>query len=116
MANHYEDNGFWQEGMNSNNFDNAPNTEYLPMVEEVATKIDWKLKLSSRKFWTLVVGFITPLLLAFGVSQNIVTQVAAIIAAAGAVVAYLFAEGMVDASRENGDTHFYVNNGGTDGE
>lgn len=112
MANHYEDNGFWQDGIgNSNNFDDAPNTEYIPMVEEVATKIDWKLKLSSRKFWTLIVGFITPLLLAFGVSQNIVTQVAAIIAAAGAVVAYLFSEGMVDAARENGDSNFYVSGG-----
>ncbi len=112
MANHYEDNGFWQEGIgNSNNFDDATNIEYLQTVEEVATKIDWKLKLSSRKFWTLVVGFITPLLLAFGVSQNIVTQVAAIIAAAGAVVAYLFSEGMVDAARENGDSNLYVSGG-----
>ena len=114
MANHYEDN-FWSE-VDSNNFDNVVNNSELEIIGEGETKIDWRAKLSSRKFWTLIVGFITPLLLAFGVSQNIVTQVAAIIAAAGAVVAYLFAEGMVDASRENGDTHFYVNNGGTDGE
>ena len=114
MANHYEDN-FWSE-LDSNNFDNVVNNSNIEILGENETKIDWRAKLSSRKFWTLIVGFITPLLLAFGVSQNIVTQVAAIIAAAGAVVAYLFAEGMVDASRENGDTHFYVNNGGTDGE
>lgn len=114
MTNHYEDN-FWSE-VDSNNFDNVVNNSNIEILGENETKIDWRAKLSSRKFWTLIVGFITPLLLAFGVSQNIVTQVAAIIAAAGAVVAYLFAEGMVDASRENGDTHFYVNNGGTDGE
>ena len=114
MANHYEDN-FWSE-VDSNNFDNVVNNSNIEIIGSNETKIDWRAKLSSRKFWALIVGFITPLLLAFGVSQNIVTQVAAIIAAAGAVVAYLFAEGMVDASRENGDTHFYVNNGGTDGE
>ena len=114
MANHYEDN-FWSE-VNSNNFDNVVNNSELEIIGSNETKINWRAKLSSRKFWTLIVGFITPLLLAFGVSQNVVTQVAAIIAAAGAVVAYLFAEGMVDASRENGDAHFYVNNGGTDGQ
>ena len=35
----------------------------------------------------------------FRSGESTVTQVAAIIAAGGAVVAYLFAEGMVDASR-----------------
>ena len=109
MANHYEDD-FWSE-VDSNNFDNVVNNSNIEIIGEGETKIDWRAKLSSRKFWTLIVGFITPLLLAFGVSQNIVTQVAAIIAAAGAVVAYLFAEGMVDASRENGDSNFYVSGG-----
>ena len=37
--------------------------------------------------------------------------IGAIIAAAGAVVAYLFSEGMVDAARENGDSNFYVSGG-----
>ena len=59
--------------------------------------IDWKRKLSSRKFWTAVVGFITPLLLAFGVSESTVTQVAAIIMAGADVAAYIIAEGLVDA-------------------
>ena len=109
MANHYEDD-FWSE-VDSNNFDNVVNNSNIEIIGEGETKIDWRAKLSSRKFWTLIVGFITPLLLAFGVSQNIVTQVAAIIAAAGAVVAYLFSEGMVDAARENGDSNFYVSGG-----
>ena len=26
-------------------------------------KIDWKRKLTSRKFWTAIAGFVTPLLL-----------------------------------------------------
>ncbi len=60
--------------------------------------IDWKRKLTSRKFWMAVVAFITPLMLAFGVSENSVTQVVAIIMAGADVVAYIIAEGMVDAN------------------
>ena len=59
--------------------------------------IDWKRKLTSRKFWIAVVGFITPLLLAFGVAEATVTQVTAIIMAGADVAAYILAEGMVDA-------------------
>ena len=59
--------------------------------------IDWKKKLTSRKFWMAIVGFVTPLLLAFGVSEADVTQIVAIIMAGADVVAYIIAEGMVDA-------------------
>ena len=61
--------------------------------------INWKHKLTSRKFWMAVVAFITPLLLAFGVSEDSVTQVTAIIIAGADVLAYIVAEGMVDATR-----------------
>ena len=60
--------------------------------------IDWKKKLTSRKFWMALVAFITPLLLAFGVAEDAVTQVVAIIMAGADVVAYIIAEGLVDAS------------------
>ena len=59
--------------------------------------IGWKKKLSSRKFWAAIVGFVTPLLLAFGVAETAVAQVAAIIMAGADVVAYILAEGLVDA-------------------
>lgn len=59
---------------------------------------NWKQKLTSRKFWTAVVGFVTPTLLAFGVADNVATQVAGIIMAGAAVVAYIVGEGLVDAS------------------
>lgn len=61
--------------------------------------IDWKRKLTSRKFWVAVVAFITPLLLAFGMAEDNVTQVVAIIMAGADVVAYIIAEGLVDATR-----------------
>ena len=62
------------------------------------TKQDIIRKLTSRKFWIAIVGFITPLLLAFGVAETSVSQVTAIIMAGADVVAYIVAEGMVDAN------------------
>lgn len=61
--------------------------------------IDWKRKLTSRKFWAAVVGFVTPTLLAFGVSDSVVTQVAGIIMAGATCIAYIIGEGLVDANR-----------------
>ncbi len=55
-------------------------------------------KLTSRKFWLAVIGFVTPLLLAFGVAENTTTQIAAIIMAGADVLGYLLAEGLTDAA------------------
>lgn len=63
-------------------------------------KIDWKSKLSSRKFWSAVAGFIVPLLLAFGVSDSNITQVTALIMSGGSLIAYILGEGMIDAGRK----------------
>ena len=59
--------------------------------------IDWKRKLTSRKLWMAVAAFVTPLLLAFGMTENAVTQITAIIMAGADVLAYILAEGLVDA-------------------
>lgn len=61
-------------------------------------KIDWKRKLTSRKFWAAVIGFVVPLLLAFGVSEAEMSQIAAIIMAGGTLIAYIIGEGLVDAA------------------
>ena len=61
--------------------------------------INWKQKLTSRKFWAAIVGFVTPMLLAFGMAEDNVTQVVAIIMAGADVVAYIIAEGLVDSNR-----------------
>ena len=61
-------------------------------------KIDWKRKLTSRKFWAAVVGFVTPMVLAFGVGEEVATQIAAIITAGGTLIAYIIGEGMTDAA------------------
>ena len=64
--------------------------------------IDWKKKFTSRKFWAAIVGFVTPLLLAFGVAENVVTETAAIIMAGADVLVYILAEGYVDAKMVDG--------------
>lgn len=69
-------------------------------------KIDWKTKLSSRKFWAAVIGFVTAILTAFNVNQLTIEQIVAIITACGTLIAYIISEGWVDSSRakSSGDT------------
>ncbi|MBR5874543.1 MAG: hypothetical protein IKY90_07425 [Oscillospiraceae bacterium] len=59
--------------------------------------IDWKTKLTSRKLWIAITGFVSMLLLAFGIAENTVTQVTAIVMAGAELMAYIIAEGLVDA-------------------
>jgi hypothetical protein len=54
-------------------------------------------KLTSRKFWSLVVVFVTALLVLFNVDSVTIEKVAALITAGGAAVAYIFVEGNIDA-------------------
>jgi hypothetical protein len=60
--------------------------------------IDWKRKLTSRKFWAAVCNFVGMLILALGGNQETATQVTAIIMAGAGVVAYIIGEGITDAS------------------
>ena len=66
-------------------------------------KIDWKRKLTSRKFWMAVIGFIGPLLIAFGMSEEQSAQVTSLIMSGATVIAYLIAEGMTDAAGVEGN-------------
>ena len=59
--------------------------------------MDWKQKLTSRKFWVAVTGFISMILVAFGMAESEAAQITAIIMAGADVVAYIIAEGLVDA-------------------
>ena len=61
--------------------------------------MDWKRKLTSRKFWAAVAEFATMLLIAFGKAEETAVQVAALIMAGAAVIAYIVGEGLVDAAR-----------------
>ena len=68
------------------------------------SNIDWKTKLTSRKFWAAVVGFVVPLLVAFGMSDNQAAEVASIIMAGANMIAYIIGEGLVDSSRIKTET------------
>ena len=61
-------------------------------------KIDWLRKLTSRKFWVALVGFITALLVAFNVDAGSIEQITSIIMSFASLIAYILAEGFVDAN------------------
>ena len=61
-------------------------------------KIDLARKLTSRKFWAAVVGFVTPLMTMMQVSDSTAVQVTALIMAGGTLIAYIIGEGLTDAA------------------
>lgn len=61
-------------------------------------KINWKRKLTSRKFWAAVVGFVTPLMTMMDVSDSTAVQVTSLIMAGGTLIAYIIGEGMADSA------------------
>lgn len=61
-------------------------------------KIDWKRKLSSRKLWAAVAGVVAGLAMVFGLDENTITTVSGAVVSAASVVAYILAEGKVDAA------------------
>lgn len=65
-------------------------------------KIDWRTKLSSRKFWVAVIGLVTSMMIVFGARESETSQIAAAITALGSVVSYILGESMVDAGRNTG--------------
>lgn len=59
--------------------------------------IDWKRKLTSRKLWFAVIGFVTNILIFCGVPENVIVQVTAIITAGATVIGYIIGEGLADS-------------------
>lgn len=61
-------------------------------------QIDWKRKLTSRKLWLALAGFVSGLILAFGGSESAAATVSGVILQGAAVLGYLLAEGLTDAA------------------
>ena len=61
-------------------------------------KIDWRRKLTSRKFWACVCNFISMLLIALHVSESDATQIVALVMAGAGVIAYIIGEGLTDSA------------------
>lgn len=72
-------------------------------MPEFKTNVDWKSKLTSRKFWVAVANFVTMLIVAFKGTEETATQVAALIMAGASVVAYIIGEGLADAASAGAD-------------
>lgn len=59
--------------------------------------MDWKRKLTSRKFWLAVAAFVSGLIVAFGGTESTAATVSGVILQGAAVLGYLLAEGLTDA-------------------
>ena len=62
-------------------------------------KVNWKQKLTSRKFWSAVVGFVTAILVALKIDSLTIEQVVSVVSATSILIAYIIGEGMVDSAR-----------------
>lgn len=63
--------------------------------------MDLKRKLTSRKFWLALIGFITPIMVMYKIPQETIAQVTSIIMAGATLIAYILAEGFTDAKSDN---------------
>lgn len=65
------------------------------------TKDDWIRKLTSRKFWAAIAGFVTGLIAYI----NQPGDPAALIMSLGSLVAYIVGEGLIDAASARSDLY-----------
>lgn len=75
-------------------------------MEYMNTKIDWRRKLTSRKLWMAVAGFVAGLITAMGDKETAVV-VSGLIMQGASVVAYIIGEGLADSSTTE---NYYVGN------
>lgn len=59
--------------------------------------IDWERKLSSRKLWVALAGFVSGLIMALGGGETTAATVSGCILQGASVIGYLLAEGLTDA-------------------
>ena len=64
-------------------------------------KRDWKRKLSSRKFWAALAALVGAVAVVCGAGESVITEVTAIISAAGVLAAYILGESIVDSNVSN---------------
>ena len=64
-------------------------------------KINLVSKLTSRKWWTSIVSFVTLMVVALGGTESEATQIASIIMAGAVVIGYTIGEGLVDSTHSS---------------
>lgn len=62
------------------------------------SKVDWVRKLTSRKFWVALIGFVSAILLYFHVDAGSVEQITTIIMSFATLISYILAEGFSDGN------------------
>ena len=60
-------------------------------------KIDWKRKLTSRKLWVSIAGFVAGLIVLGNGSQETADKISGAILSGAAVVGYVLGEGLADS-------------------
>lgn len=60
--------------------------------------INWKRKLTSRKFWLALIGFVTAILIFCNVDGNTIERVTSIIMAGATLIAFIIGEGLADSA------------------
>lgn len=70
--------------------------------------MDWKRKLTSRKFWIAIAQFVAMLVVAFGYTDATAERITALIMAGAAVVAYIVGEGLTDAASAGQTQNVYI--------
>lgn len=61
---------------------------------------DWKSKLSSRKFWSAVIGVVLSIMVIYGSPEEEQTKVTGLITACSTLVIYILAESNVDKQKK----------------
>lgn len=68
-------------------------------------KIDWKRKLTSRKFWFAIASFVTMFIIYFTGDPEKAEKISALIMAGATVIAYIIGEGLADSKQPS---EFYI--------
>lgn len=65
-------------------------------------KINWKQKLTSRKFWFAILAFVCGSIMFFGGDAETVERIIGCIIQAAVSISYIFAEAMTDRAKGGG--------------
>ncbi|MDE7398975.1 MAG: hypothetical protein K2N06_05540 [Oscillospiraceae bacterium] len=64
-------------------------------------KINWQRKLTSRKLWVSIAGFVAGLIVIFGGNQADADKISGSILTGASVLGYILGEGLTDAANKD---------------
>ncbi len=66
-------------------------------------KVDWKKKLTSRKFWAALCAFVGSVCVLFGVDELTAEKLIAVLTSLGVLATYILTEGYLDGKAMDKD-------------